>query len=304
MTFETRKKIVVALLVVACLWPLAHHVMVRSLNLNPWKWFGWSMYTVPPYRVRARAVSLDQRRYLELNDLTRDRAREVLEAYDDFSRRRMKFCGSTPLDRFARADDRFRVLAGPHRGLVATLNAGLELCRGAVVARMDADDWMHRDRLAAQLSLLTSRPELSAVGCRVRIFPRSSLRDGRRAYERWLNGVADSHAIRRDAFVECPIAHPTLMIRREVLAAREGEHALGQLGTLFRRPDDALDRGLVAGRVHHEEFGVAHDHGQEIVEIVGDAAGQLADHLEVLKVLQALFDDPPFGQVLHRHEDP
>jgi len=57
------------------------------------------------------------------------------------------------------------------------------------------------------------------VGCRVRLFPRERLREGRRAYERWLNHAIEPAAIRREAFVECPIAHPTLMIRREVLAA-------------------------------------------------------------------------------------
>jgi hypothetical protein len=51
------------------------------------------------------------------------------------------------------------------------------------------------------------------VGSHVRSFPRSGLQDGRRRYEAWLNGLRDADAIRRDAFVECPVAHPTLMIR-------------------------------------------------------------------------------------------
>src|SRR5262245_35962950 len=47
--------------------------------------------------------------------------------------------------RFAAADARFRVVAMPHAGLVATLTAGLAECRAPLVARMDADDLMHRD---------------------------------------------------------------------------------------------------------------------------------------------------------------
>jgi len=33
---------------------------------------------------------------------------------------------------------------------VHALNAGLERCRSPIVARMDADDVMHRERLASQ----------------------------------------------------------------------------------------------------------------------------------------------------------
>lgn len=119
--------------------------------------------------------------------------------------------------RFAVQDPRFRVEARPHEGLIATLNTGIPLCSAAIVARMDADDWMHRDRLQCQLEALSRQPELTAVGCHVRIFPRSRLRDGRRAYERWLNGIRTPEEVRREAFVECPIAHPSLVARREAL---------------------------------------------------------------------------------------
>ena len=121
--------------------------------------------------------------------------------------------------RLAERDSRFRVLAERHRGLVPSLSIGLNACRAPLVARMDADDWMHRDRLALQRDVLAASPELSAVGCHVRIFPRRTLRDGRRAYERWLNGLQDAQDIHRDRFVECPVAHPTLMFRRKRLRA-------------------------------------------------------------------------------------
>jgi glycosyltransferase involved in cell wall biosynthesis len=118
---------------------------------------------------------------------------------------------------FADSDDRFEVLASPHRGLVEALNAGLERCRGSVVARMDADDLMHRQRLKDQLQVLEMEPELAGLGCHVRLFPRRGLRDGHREYERWLNGIDSARRVREEAFVECPVAHPTLAIRREIL---------------------------------------------------------------------------------------
>jgi glycosyltransferase involved in cell wall biosynthesis len=119
--------------------------------------------------------------------------------------------------RFAERDCRFTVIARAHQGLVATLNAGLAYCRGPFVARMDADDVMHRTRLAVQIQALVTQPVLAAVGCHVRVFPRLRLSEGRRAYERWLNSMDRAEQIRQDAFVECPIAHPTLCIRRQPL---------------------------------------------------------------------------------------
>ncbi len=119
---------------------------------------------------------------------------------------------------FAARDPRIRVTARSHEGLVATLNAGADLCRAPLVARMDADDWMHRDRLALQSALLDREPGLDAVGSFVRSFPRASLKAGSRRYEAWLHSLKGPAEIWRDRFVECGVAHPTLMIRRERLA--------------------------------------------------------------------------------------
>jgi len=119
----------------------------------------------------------------------------------------------------AQRDGRFIVLRAPHRGLVAALNLGLTQCRAPYVARMDADDLMHRDRLAAQRQALDAAPELAAVGTHVRLFPRRQLGAGRRAYEHWLNSIDSPERLRAEAFVECPLAHPTLMIRRDTVTA-------------------------------------------------------------------------------------
>jgi glycosyltransferase involved in cell wall biosynthesis len=117
----------------------------------------------------------------------------------------------------ARADARIRVLTLPHGGIVTALQAGIAECRAPLIARMDADDLMSRRRLELQRRALCEAPELAAVGAHVRLFPRAALRDGRRAYERWLGGIAGAQDVRREAFVECPVAHPTLVIRRSIL---------------------------------------------------------------------------------------
>jgi glycosyltransferase involved in cell wall biosynthesis len=115
-------------------------------------------------------------------------------------------------------DPRFRVISTPPLGLVAALNEGLRHCTAPLIARMDADDLMHRARLGAQAGALDANSALSAVGSHVRLFPRSSVSPRLREYEHWLNRLQSEHDVYRDAFVECPIAHPTLMMRREMAA--------------------------------------------------------------------------------------
>jgi glycosyltransferase involved in cell wall biosynthesis len=120
---------------------------------------------------------------------------------------------------FAQRDPRFVVITMAHQGLVSALNRGIASCRAPYIARMDADDLMHRQRLATQMRILARHADLTAVGCHVRLFPRRHLRDGRRAYERWLNSIHTVQQVHQEAFVECPVAHPTLMIRRQALTA-------------------------------------------------------------------------------------
>jgi glycosyltransferase involved in cell wall biosynthesis len=117
----------------------------------------------------------------------------------------------------ARRDPRLRVVRREHRGIVAALNDGLALCRGRYVARFDADDVMHRHRLARQHAGLLSDAAVVGLGCHVRVFPRACLTDGFRAYESWLNSLRSSAEVARDRYVECPLAHPTLFLHKEVL---------------------------------------------------------------------------------------
>ena len=152
----------------------------------------------------------------------------------------------------ARRDARVRVLTFPHRGIVATLNDALPHCRAALIARMDADDLMHRERLAAQIALLAGEPRLAAVGCHVRLFPRAHLGEGLRAYERWLRSIDGPHRVREDAFVESPVAHPTLLLRTDVLRAHGGYRAMGwpeDYDLVLRLLDSGREIGVVPRRL-------------------------------------------------------
>jgi glycosyltransferase involved in cell wall biosynthesis len=115
---------------------------------------------------------------------------------------------------FSRRDARFRLVSLPHGGIVRALNAGLAGCSGELVARMDADDLMQRDRLRKQRAALAQDRALCGVGCHVRFFPRRGMTQGLRSYEAWLGAMRGADDVSREAFIECPIAHPTLMLRR------------------------------------------------------------------------------------------
>jgi glycosyltransferase involved in cell wall biosynthesis len=68
------------------------------------------------------------------------------------------------LDAYARRDARVRVVRRPHEGLIATLNEGLALARGELVARMDADDVALPQRLERQAERLDRDPGLLCIG--------------------------------------------------------------------------------------------------------------------------------------------
>lgn len=121
------------------------------------------------------------------------------------------------LDRCARRDSRFRVLHAGHRGLVQALNAGLEICRAPLVARMDADDVSHRRRIELQVQAFEEHPDLDVLSCLVWHFPRFAVGEGFRIYESWLNRLRSHGSIMRERFIESPLPHPSVMLRRRLL---------------------------------------------------------------------------------------
>ena len=91
----------------------------------------------------------------------------------------------------------------------------------------------------------------------------------------------------------------------EMAAAREGQQPPGEararvggLGGAANVIAGALvvDEGL-------EQLQISGDDGQKIVEVVGDAAGQLADGLEALRLQERLLAFHVFGQVAHEDDD-
>lgn len=128
---------------------------------------------------------------------------------------------------WAARDRRVRPLRRAPRGLVAALATAQAYARGDLVARMDADDVAEPDRFAEQESLLAGSPAVAACGTHVRYFPREVLREGALRYEGWLNSLSTPETVQREIFVECPLAHPSLMVRRAALLGVGGYRDVG-----------------------------------------------------------------------------
>jgi glycosyltransferase involved in cell wall biosynthesis len=124
---------------------------------------------------------------------------------------------SERLEAWTKRDPRVRLTRRERRGLVASLNDGLAACRGAWIARMDADDVSLPERFAEQAQVLESCPDVAAVGCQVEAFGEGPIGPGLRLYLEWINSLLTPEDIRREIFVESPLVHPSVLIRREWL---------------------------------------------------------------------------------------
>lgn len=122
----------------------------------------------------------------------------------------------------AAGDPRIRLLSPGPVGLVAALNLGVAESRAELVARMDADDVMSRERLELQSAHLSRHPSVALVACQVRVVPESGIRAGWREYVRWQNACLTADDVASEIFVESPFAHPSVVFRRDVVLAAGG----------------------------------------------------------------------------------
>ncbi len=124
------------------------------------------------------------------------------------------------LETLARTEPRLRLLIRAHDGLVPALNAGLAAARGEFIARMDADDVAHPERLAAQIEFL-DQPEHRAIGvasCLIAFGGDREAGEGYALHVDWLNSLLTPEAIALNRFVESPLANPSALFRRSLIA--------------------------------------------------------------------------------------
>lgn len=106
-------------------------------------------------------------------------------------------------------EDRLVVVVNPtNLGLPASLNKGIAASSGQYIARMDADDICHPDRLKIQLAFLTDHPEVSLVGSDIELINESNETIGAKSY------YQDDKLLRKIIPYSSVTCHPTWLLTR------------------------------------------------------------------------------------------
>jgi len=135
--------------------------------------------------------------FLIIDDGSTDRSVEIVESFED---------------------PRIRLVKNPHNmGITATLNKGIALASCELIARMDADDISHPQRLQKQFGYMKRNPRTGLLSS-------------------WARVVSEDHRFLRleryeskfyfyNLTFECCIYHPTIMFRRSA-AEQVGMYSL------------------------------------------------------------------------------
>lgn len=134
--------------------------------------------------------------FLIINDGSTDNSREVILSYED---------------------PRIRLVDNEvHLGLTPSLNKGLRLAKGELVARQDADDISEPERLAMQVTFLETHPEVGLLGTWYRKIDAQGTLIGNRSLP------CDYTEIRWSLLFFCPFVHSSVMVRKSVILRQVG----------------------------------------------------------------------------------
>jgi len=144
------------------------------------------------------AQSFSDFEFIIINDGSTDNTRKILDEYQG-------------------ADLRIKVYHQENRGLTVSLNTGIGLSKGKYIARMDADDIALIDRLLQQVRFMETHPDVAVVGGNVDIINVTGAKMGVYCFP------SNDHDIKTKLLSgDCPICHPTVLMRTEALRSIGG----------------------------------------------------------------------------------
>jgi len=101
-----------------------------------------------------------------------------------------------------------RIIDQENHGLIFTLNKGIKLAKGELIARMDADDISLPERFAKQVKLFESVPNLGVCGSSTQNFG-------------FNNDVVirsnNDNVLKAQLLISPPFAHPSVIIKKSIL---------------------------------------------------------------------------------------
>ncbi len=124
-----------------------------------------------------------------------------------------------PQELSAQALSHVRVIKSNGQGVAAALNTGLRAATGAYVARQDADDWSHPERLARQYEYLLRHTDIDILATCAEFVDR----EGRLVETtREEDAVQTPEALAELLPLTCAMTHGSIMARRDVLRETGG----------------------------------------------------------------------------------
>ena len=109
-------------------------------------------------------------------------------------------------------DSRITIInADVNSGYITHLNNGIKLAKGKYIARMDADDISRPQRFEKQIRFMETNPTIGVCGTWVTSFGKSQ------TPLLWEQPISHDQIIHRHFFFDSALAHPSVMIKTEVL---------------------------------------------------------------------------------------
>lgn len=127
--------------------------------------------------------------FIIINDCSTDKTEEIINNYND---KRILLVNNES-----------------NLGIANTLNKGINIAKGKYIARMDADDICNFDRLEKQYKFMENNIDIGMCGSHVEVFDEKSSRIHKCPIEH-----DEIHVLQ---MFNSPFAHPSVMIRRDVI---------------------------------------------------------------------------------------
>lgn len=165
------------------------------MNVNPMISVVMSVYNAEKYLDEAIQSILNQTykdfEFIIINDGSTDKSLEIIEKYKA-------------------QDERIVLISRENRGLIASLNEGIEKARGKYIARMDADDISLPTRFEEQIRFMKENSSLGVCGSWIEVFGEN------KKPTIWRMPTNDDELKVRLLF-SVTFAHPSVMIRKELI---------------------------------------------------------------------------------------
>lgn len=126
------------------------------------------------------------------------------------------------IEKYKNQDERIVLISRENRGLIASLNEGIELAKGEYIARMDADDISLSQRFKKQLELMEKK-NLDICGCHY------ARKNSNNKYLDTIYTPLDEYSLLLYLILTVPFAHGSVMIRKRFIIKSHIEYGLNNI---------------------------------------------------------------------------